>query len=55
MYGVINKNYFPKDFRVSLREIGLPTPDSRCLRSCFFPLQSSRIKQMMLKTVIIEN
>ena len=35
MHLVINKTYFPRDFKVSLRTKGLRTPHSCCLHSCF--------------------
>ena len=52
VYEVINKDYFPKDFKVSLIGTGMVTPDSCCLYSCFFPL---RINRTMLKIAVIEN
>ena len=35
-YEVINKDYFPNNFKVSLMDTGMVTPDSCCLHSCFF-------------------
>ena len=40
VYEVINKDYFPKDFKVSLIGTGMATPDSCCFHLCFFPLCS---------------
>ena len=39
IHKLINKNYFPRDFKISLRVTGTPTPDSYCLHSCFLQLR----------------
>ena len=46
--GVINKHYFPKGFKVLIKDTRMPKLDSFCLHSCFFP-------RMMLKIAVIEN
>ena len=53
MYGGINKNYFPKDFIISLRVNGMRIKESCHLHSCFFSLQEE--KQTMMKIVVVEN
>ena len=47
-YEVINKDYFPKDFKISFRCTGMMvTPDSM-----FFPVM--RIKRSMLKIALLK-
>ena len=53
VYQVFNKDYFPKDFRVSFMGTGMG--DTRQLLSSFMFLPVMRIKRTILKIAVIEN